>query len=99
MAMFGFRVLCQRAGLLIASATGHGSLPGAGPGLTIGLGALLRSTTAAGFLMAAIGGGLPDRWVIGTPTTLLRWWAGLAGRALASASDSAAADGVSASTS
>src|SRR5450755_2069717 len=51
-----------QAGPLIAKATGPGSIPGDGPGLTMSLGAMLPFTMGAGCRLRAVGAGYPDRW-------------------------------------
>ena len=95
----GFRPRCPRAGRLIATDIGRGSLPGAGPGLMTRPGASLPSTTAAGCLGMAVGAGLLDRSATGILTMLRHWSAGLADPASALASDLGGGGWVSASTS
>ena len=58
----GFRRPCPPAGRRIATVTGPGSLPGAGPGLTISPGDSLPSTMAAGFPTAEVGMGSWSLW-------------------------------------
>src|SRR5260370_5487300 len=57
MATFGIQAKSRLTGLLTATAIGTGSAPGAGPGLIIRPGALLRTTTAAGTISRAGGAG------------------------------------------
>src|SRR5260370_40812700 len=84
----GSRTLPWLDGLLIATATGFGSLPGDGLGLTMSLGASHLSTTDAGLSFAAYGAGCPARqdrqWVkelrVGRATRP-RSWPGCAARA------------------
>src|SRR5712671_1612012 len=59
--MCGIRTRWTSVGHPTATATGIGSAPGAGPGLTMLLGALLPSTMAAGPWWAALGVGARDR--------------------------------------
>src|SRR5713226_5734919 len=63
-AMFGTRVKLRPVGLPTAMAIGTGSAPGAGPGWTIRLGALLRTTMVAGTISLAGGAGAPDRIMV-----------------------------------
>src|ERR1700736_125336 len=61
MGMYGTRTLL-RAGLLIAMATGPGSIPGDGLGSMMSLGATPRFITAAGCRSKAAGAGSQARW-------------------------------------
>src|SRR6266571_458509 len=62
--MFGIPPRSPLAGLLTATAIGTGSAHGAGLGLTIRLGALPRTTTAAGTISRAAGAGAPARSLV-----------------------------------
>src|SRR5581483_11766259 len=76
-------------GLLIATGTGPGSAPGAGPGWMMRPGASHHITTDAGSTLAT-GPGYPDLCMC-VRYTLLPWWRGLAVITSQSASRSEAA--------
>src|ERR1700730_15272348 len=61
MATCGTRTFHQ-AGLLIARATGRGSIPGDGLGWMMSPGGMLHFTMAAGCLSKAAGVGFPAQW-------------------------------------
>src|SRR5436305_796582 len=77
MAGCGRRAPLRWAGHHIVSVIGFGFRPGAGPGLTMPLGASLRSTMAGEFTPAAIGAGYRGRSMCAR-VMRLRWWHGLA---------------------
>ena len=79
MEMCGYRVMSRQDGRHIATDSGSGKRLGDGLGWTRLLGDLLRSITAAGWILAPIGDGRQD--LTGPDLTMLRrWWPGLAGR-------------------
>src|SRR5258708_21938120 len=72
MATCGIPTKFRRTGLHTVTATGTGSARGAGHGLTIRPGALLRITMAAGIILVAGGAGAPDS-MVPRFTDLLSW--------------------------
>src|ERR1700682_3800087 len=70
-ATFGIPVKSSPTGLPTAPAIGTGSARGAGPGVTICPGALLRSTMAAGTISQAAGAGARARSLVLRSTDLL----------------------------
>ena len=92
MARSGFPPPYLRAGRLIATVTGYGSLRGAGPGSMTPPGASLPSIMAAGSLTADTGDGRQVPCMSAGVLTMRRpWWAGLVAQAGASASRSESA--------
>src|SRR6266568_7418068 len=71
--MFGIPPRLPLAGLLTATAIGTGSVRGVGLGLTIRLGALPRTTTAAGTISRAAGAGARARSLVLRSTGLPLW--------------------------
>src|SRR5712691_10642542 len=71
--MFGIPPRLPLAGLLTAMAIGTGSALGVGLGLTIRLGALPRTTMAAGTISRAAGAGARARSLVLRSTALPLW--------------------------